>query len=189
MSRASTTPSHEMLIGACAAHGLDRTGSMEELTRRLGDHLVLQLFAGKKGSRKRPAQQPTSLQSGGQRSAWHAFLKSEAERVKQAGAFHGRVEVLKEVARRWALHKRALAGQAPPMLGVADVSSEASSEAGSSSGGSCAGEAVPTEADGLVEALQEVPAAELHAALAAHGLPVEGEHEANVVALARALVA
>ena len=30
---------------------------------------------------------------------------------------------------------------------------------------------------------------ELHAALAAHGLPVDGEHEADVAALAQAMVA
>ena len=36
---------------------------------------------------------------------------------------------------------------------------------------------------------KELPVDELHAALAAHGLPVDGEHEAGVAALARALVA
>ena len=33
-------------MGACAAHGLARTGTQEELQKRLGDHLVAQLLFG-----------------------------------------------------------------------------------------------------------------------------------------------
>lgn len=60
------------------------------------------------------------------------------------------------------------------------------SDVGSSAGSSSDETEVP---DGLVEALKDLPVVEMNAALAAHGLPIEADHEANVTALARAMVA
>ena len=53
-------------------------------------------------------------------NAWYHFLAAEKERVKQAG-FHGRVAILKECARRWAIHKRVGTSSAPLMLGMSDA--------------------------------------------------------------------
>ena len=68
----------------------------------------------------------------------------------------------------------------------AEASGEATSEASSSSEAASEADPVP---DGLIEALKDLPAEEIIASLAAHGLPIESDHEGNVVALARAMVA
>ena len=181
-------PSKEMLIGACAAHGLDRNGTQEELNRRLGDHLVSQLLTGtdvgpKRVGTKRPIATGTgtptaSAASNGASSnkrpatAWHAFQRSEKERVKAAG-FHGRVAIVQETARRWKLHKQVGTSSAPLMLGH---SSDEASEA----------ESVP---DGLVTALADLSPEELSHALQAQGIEDAGDRGTNVAALARAMVA
>ena len=96
--------------------------------------------------------------------------------MKEAG-FTGRVDILKECARRWAIHKQVGTSNAPLMLmseasSSSDVASEASTEA----------------ADGLIEAIAELPEEELRASLAANGLPVS-DHHANAVALAGVMMA
>ena len=178
-----STPSYEMLIGACAAHGLDRNGTEEELRRRLGDYLVAQLFATKPKSKRASTSTPAPKRPA---TAWHAFLREEKERVKESG-FHGRVAILKECARRWALAKRVNTSEAPLMLMSGEATSgEATSEASSSSEAASDTESVP---DGLIEAIKDLPAEEVHASLAAHGLTIESDHDVNVVALARAMLA
>ena len=175
-----SVPSKEMLIGACAAHGLDRTGTQEELRRRLGDHLVSQLLFGTDVGPvgpKRPLYSPprgSAATDNNKRpaTAWHAFQRSEKERVKQAG-FHGRVAIVQETARRWKLHKQVGTSSAPLMLGHA---SDEGSEA----------ESVP---DGLVTALADLSPEELSHALEARGIEDAGDHDANVAALARAMLA
>ena len=172
-------PSKEMLIGACAAHGLDRTGTQEELRRRLGDHLVSQLLFGTHVGPKRPLYSPPRASSAATdnnkrpATAWHAFQRAEKERVKAAG-FHGRVAIVQETARRWKLHKQVGTSNAPLMLGHS--SDEASSEADS----------VP---DGLVVAIADLSPEELSHALHARGIEDAGDRDANVAALARAMVA
>ena len=179
-----STPSYEMLVGACAAHGLDRNGTEDEVKRRLGDYLVAQLFATKpKSKRASSTSTPAPKRPA---TAWHAFLREEKERVKESG-FHGRVAILKECARRWALAKRVNTSEAPLMLMSGEATSgKATSEASSSSEAASEADPVP---DGLIEALKDLPAEEIIASLAAHGLPIESDHEANVAALARAMVA
>ena len=174
-------------MGACAAHGLDRTGTQEELHRRLGDHLVSQLLTGtdvgpKRAGTKRPiatgSVAAVATASNGAASnkrpttAWHAFQRSEKECVKAAG-FHGRVAIVQEIARRWKLFKQVGTSNAPLMLGH---SSDEASEA----------ESVP---DGLVVAIADLSPEELSHALHAQGIDDAGDRDANVTALARAMVA
>ena len=182
----SQQASQEMLIGACAAHGLARTGTQEELQKRLGDFLVAKLLFGEpkatNGGRKRVSvgsgsssgSSATSPASGKRpATAWQAFQRTEKQRVKAAG-FHGRVEIVKEIARRWKLFKNVGTSNAPLML---EHSSDATSEV----------ESVP---DGLVTALADLSAEELSTALQAHGIEDTGDdHETKVANLARAMLA
>ena len=144
-------PTIEMLVGACAGRGLDQDGGYEELYRRLGDHLVREMFSKKKRKRTSETRKPT---------AWHAFLRQEKERIKLSGV-QGRVEVIKEAARRWKLFKQVGTDDAPLMIQAQD--------------------------DELVSNLMELPVAEVKNALVVHGLSVQEAHEANVHALALAL--
>jgi hypothetical protein len=170
-------PSKEMLIGACAAHGIDRTGTQEQLHRRLGDHLVSQLLFGTDVGSKRPLYSPprgSAATASNKRpaTAWHAFQRTEKDRVKAAG-FHGRVAIVQEIARRWKLFKQVGTSNAPLMLGhTSDEASEA--------------ESVP---DGLVVAIADLSAEELSHALEAQAIEDTGDREANVAALARAMLA
>ena len=170
-------PSKEMLIGACAAHGIDRTGTQEQLHRRLGDHLVSQLLFGTHVGSKRPLYSPprgsaATASNKCPATAWHAFQRTEKDRVKAAG-FHGRVAIVQEIARRWKLFKQVGTSNAPLMLGhTSDEASEA--------------ESVP---DGLVVAIADLSAEELSHALEAQAIEDTGDREANVAALARAMLA
>ena len=186
----SSTPfSEDLLRGACLSHGLSGDGNTAELHARLGDYFVCKLLAPetcapppdvmeKKGGKKR-----AEAGSGEQRpkraaTAWHAFLKTEKELVKASG-FHGRVAVLKEVARRYALAKRVNTGAAPLML---------QHSAGSSTDALSDTDSVPE--DGLIEALRdELDEAQLNASLSSYRLPIEGDTEAKLKTLARAMMA
>ena len=165
-------PSKEMLIGACAAHGLDCTGSQETLHRRLGDHLVSQLLSTPHVGSKRPMHSPPRASDNNKRpaTAWHAFQRSEKDNVKQAG-FRGRVAIVQEIARRWKLWKQVGTSNAPLMIG--HTSDEASSEASS---------------DGLVAALADLTTEELSQALQVQGIEDAGDRDKNVAALARAMM-
>lgn len=173
----SRTPSYDMLVGACAAHDLDSGGTEEELKRRLGDHLVARLFAADK-KKKRQTSTSTSPSNKRPATAWHAFLQTEKERVKECG-FRGRVDILKECARRWKLFKRVNTPEAPLMLTT-------TSEAGSSSSSSLDSSVY----DDLVETLKELPEPEVNAGLASLGFPVEEDDPVgNAMTLARAMMA
>ena len=103
-------------------------------------------------------------------TAWHAFQRTETDRVKQAG-FHGRVAIVQEIARRWKIFKQVGTSHAPLMLG--HTSDEASSEASS---------------DGLVAALADLTPEELSHALHVQGIHDAGDRDTNVAALARAMM-
>ena len=187
----STTFSEDLLRGACLSHGLSGDGSAAELHARLGDFFVRKLLAPetcappadvteKKKGKKRAAAAASEQRPKRATTAWHAFLKAEKELVKASG-FHGRVAVLKEVARRYALAKRVNTDAAPLMLQHSAVGSseEVASETDSS-----------MSDDGLIEALRaELDEAQLNAALAAHGLPVDGDSETKFKSLAQAMLA
>lgn len=183
----ATTFNIDLLRGVCLAHKLSPDGTHDEMVARLGAHLVSQLLnpsaAAHVDKKKRP---PTSAGAAGATpkrpmSAWYHFLRTEKELVKAAG-FHGRVAILKECARRWALVKRVNTSEAPLML---MASEEATSEASSSSETASETESVP---DGLMEAIKELPCEEIHASLAAHAFPIDPDHEVNVATLARAMM-
>ena len=181
--------SEDLLRGACLSHGLSGEGNAAELHARLGDFFVRKLLApetcvpdvvtekkkGKKRAAAAAGEQPPKRAA----TAWHAFLKAEKELVKASGLFHGRVAVLKEVARRYALAKRVNTDAAPLMLQHSAVGSsdEVDSETDS----------VPE--DGLIEMLRaELDEAALNAALAVHGFPVDGETEAKLKSLAQVML-
>ena len=167
------------------------------LRRRLADHLIgkrlalkatsptgtTETFApksrdvakGKKRSAKAPDDQPVPRR---QATAYHTFLRQEKDRVKAAG-FRGRVQIIKEVARRWKLAKAVDTPGAPLML--------MHSPAGSSTDeGSSDTDSVPEDA--LVEALRsELDEAQVNASLSAWGLPIDGNIDAKIKELARAM--
>ena len=174
----SLAPSYDMLLGACLSMGLGGTGTYDELHKRLGDHLVQELFDDKRIAKrtKRPATSTSKRPATG----WHVFLRAEKDRVKEAG-FDSRVAILKECARRWALHKQVGTSSAPLMLAAPDST-------GSSAGSSDASSAASEAGDGLIEAIKELPTEEIHASLASHGLPIDPNPEVNVAILARAMM-
>ena len=170
----ATTYSAEMLAGACMAHGLDGTGTAEELHARLGAHLVAKLLSPHVPKRKRKAEGGTSTPK---RSAgeWRAFAKAERPKVMASG-FTGRAETIQEIARRWKIFKSVGTSTAPLAL-------PAPSSSDSDSDGSA-----PEQ--GLLELLaQELNPTELNAALAAHGLPIDGSDDEKLKALGTAMMA
>ena len=176
----ATTFSLDLLRGACMAHKLSADGTHDELVARLGAHLVAQLLnpeAAAQVDKKKRA--PTSAGAAGvtpkrPMSAWHHFLRTEKELVKAAGGFHGRVDVLREVARRWRLAKRVGTSAQPLML-----------QAPSDEGTSSETDSIPED---LLIAIREVPPEEIASSLDAHGLEVDEDFEANVMTLARTMM-
>lgn len=187
--------SEDLLRGACLSHGLSGDGTAAELHARLGDFFVRRLLASetcapdvvtdKKKGKKRAA--PTATAAGEQprkraATAWHAFLKTEKEKVRSAG-ITGRVDIIKECARRYALHKKVLCNEAPLMIMDA-ASAGSSTDAALSDTDS----SIPEE-DGLLEALRaELDETAVNAALAAYGLPIDGDTEAKFKSLAQAML-
>ena len=171
----ATPYSAEMLAGACMAHGLDGTGTAEELHSRLGTHLVAKLLSAhvpKRGKRKAEDGTSTPKRSAGE---WRAFAKAERPKVMASG-FTGRAETIQEIARRWKIFKSVGTSTAPLAL-------PAPSGSDSDSDGSA-----PEQ--GLLDLLaQELNPAELNAALAAHGLPIDGSDDEKLKALATAMMA
>lgn len=177
--------SEDLLRGACLSHGLSGDGTAAQLHARLGDFFVRKLLSpetcapppdvtekkvqGKKRATAAGAPEP-------KRTAYHTFLRDEKERVKQAG-FHGRVEIIKEVARRWQLAKQVNSPAAPLML-------THSSGAGSSDEAASETDSTP---DALVDALRDLSEEELNGAMAAHGLPIDGDAETRLKMLALAM--
>ena len=172
----------DMLKGACLSHLLpvNDGDTAEDLTQRLGLHLVTKLL--KPEVKKRKATSAPSRSA----SAWYAFMRSEKPNVVAAG-FTTRAEQVKEIARRYKLAKKVGTSSAPlALMPPSDSDAETSSPlALMQPSESDADEAT----DGLVQALKELDAAELNAAMAAHGLPVGGSDEEKVAALAEAMMA
>ena len=178
----ATTYSIDILRGACLAHKLSAEGTHDEMVARLGAHLVSQLLnpeasaAAHVDKKKRPTSAgATGATPKRPMSAWHHFLRTEKELVKAAGGFHGRIEVLREVARRWRLAKRVGTSDQPLMLQAPSSDEGASSETDS----------IP---EGLLQAIRELPQEEIASSLEANGLEVEQDMEANVLALARTMM-
>ena len=161
----------DMLKAACLCHGLSDDGTAEELTASLGMHLVTELLSPDKKNKKRK----TTRGAGG----WYAFMKSEKANVLASG-FTSRADVLKELARRWKLAKLVGTSAQPLALPPPSQSSTDAEPAVASDS---------EDADGLVDALKELDEAELNAAMAAHSMPVNGDHEEKARALARVMMA
>ena len=177
----STTYSQDVLRGACLAHKLSPDGTHDELVARLGKHLVSQLLIPEASAHVGKKKRPMSAGASGftpkrPMSAWHQFLRTEKELVKAAGGFHGRVEILRECARRWRLAKRVGTSDQPFMLSWSKDDGASSSDTDS----------IP---DGLLQALRELPQEEIASSLEANGLKVEDDNlEVNVMALARSMM-
>ena len=178
----ATAYSLDMLRGACMAHKLSPDGTHDELVARLGAHLVSQLLnpdasaAAHVDKKKRP----TSSGAAGSMpkrpmSAWHQFLRKERELVKATGGFHGRVDVLRECARRWRLAKRVGTSDEPLMLSWNKEDGASSSDTDS----------IP---DGLLQALRELPREEIASSLEANGFEVDDNMEINIMSLARSMM-
>ena len=99
MSLPTCIPSYDMLLGACAAHNLNCAGTIDELKRRLGDHLVAQMFTPNGKKRANPTSDTAGADPKRPPTAWVTFLREEKDRVKEAG-FTGRVDIIKQCARR-----------------------------------------------------------------------------------------
>ena len=172
----------DMLKGACLSHLLpvNDGDTAEDLTQRLGLHLVTKLL--KPDVKKRKATSAPSRSA----SAWYAFMRSEKPNVVAAG-FTTRAEQVKEIARRYKIAKTVGTSSAPlALMPPSDSDAETSSPlALMQPSESDADEAT----DGLVQALKELDAAELNAAMAAHGLPIDGNDEEKIAALSRAMMA
>ena len=132
--------SKTQLATICAEEGLPVFDSDTAATvrRRLADHLIGKRLVQPPSPAAVATFAPRDVLTGQKRStegeqnkpkrpatAYHAFLRQEMDRVKAAG-FRGRVECIKEVARRWKLAKAVDSPGAPLMLMMQ------SSQAGSS---------------------------------------------------------
>ena len=179
----ATAFSIDMLKGACLLHELpvNDGDTAEDLTQRLGLHIVTKLL--KPDVKKRKATSAPSRSA----SAWYAFMRSEKPNVLASG-FTTRAEQIKEIARRYKIAKTVGTSGAPLalMMPPSDTDTEPTSPlALMPPSESDADEAT----DGLMYALKELDQAELNAAMAAHGLPIDGSEEEKVAALARAMMA
>lgn len=161
----------EMLAGALLSRGLPADGDAEALHARLGSALVKELLSPKRGS-KRTVDATSAAAPKRSKSEWHAFMKSEREKVVASG-HTGRADILREIARRWKLVKQRDVGNAPAALPPPSPASSSSDES------------VP---DGLLQAIRELPVEEIAASLAAHGMAIEEDFEANVTTLARTMM-
>lgn len=160
--------SRELLAGALLSRGLPADGDAEELHARLGAALVKDLLTPKRGS-KRPATSVAAPKRS--KSEWQAFMRSERENVLASG-YAGRATLV-EIARRWKLVKQRDSGNAPAALHPPSPASSSSDE---------------TVPDGLLQAIRELPVEEIAASLAAHGMAIEEDFEANVTTLARTMM-
>ena len=178
----ATTFSIDLLRGACLANKISADGTHDELASRLGAHLVSQLLNSEASAAAHvdKKKRPTSAGAAGSTpkrpmSAWHQFLRTEKELVKAAGGFHGRVEVLRECARRWRLAKRVGTSDQPLMLSWTKEDGASSSDTDS----------IP---DGLLQALRELPREEIASSLEANGFEVDDNMEVNIMSLARSMM-
>ena len=173
----------DMLKGAVLAHGLSVSDgdTAEDLTQRLGLHLVTKLLKPDVQKKRKATSAPSRSAN-----AWYSFLRSEKPNVVAAG-FTTRAEQIKEIARRYKIAKMVGTSGAPLAL---MPPSESDTESTSSPALMPPGDSDTDEgADGLIEALKQLDAAELNAAMAAHGLPIDGDDEEKAGALAQAMMA
>ena len=164
--------SRELLAGALLSKGLSADGDAEELHAHLGAALVQELLAPKRGTKRKVDSTSVPKQSTMKQSAWHAFMRSERERVHASG-YAGRADILREIGRRWKLVKQRDGGSAPLALPPPSPASSSSDDS------------VP---DGLLQAIRELPVEEIASSLEANGIAVTEDFEANVEALARTMV-
>jgi hypothetical protein len=168
-----TSPfSRDMLAGALLARGLHTDGDADALHARLGDALVKDLLTPKRGTKRKAST--TWRSNHRSQSEWVAFMKRERPNVLNSG-FTARAEVIREIARRWRIFKTVGTSDAPLAL---PAPSSDDSESDST--------ATP---DGLLDALRDLDGAELNASLLAHGIPLQGDHEDKIKALAAVMLA
>ena len=172
----------DMLKGACLSYQLpvNDGDTAEDLTQRLGLHLVTKLL--NPDVKKRKATSAPSRSA----SAWYAFMRTEKPNVLASG-FTTRAEQIKEIARRYKIAKTVGTSGAPlALMPPSDSDTEPTSPlALMPPGDSDTDEAT----DGLMYVLKDLDQAELNAAMAAHGLPIDGDEEEKCAALARAMMA
>ena len=156
---------------ACIAEGLPSYGSKAELTTRLGKRLVeKKLGVAVAHGKKRSASDVPAIKMNVPKrpkkplSRWQSFMKTESANIKASG-ITGLVPAIKELARRWKLHKIVNTPDAPLLLSDKQQ-----------------------EIEELALAIMELPAAEVNQALIAHGEVVSDSSDENAERLANALV-
>ena len=174
-------PSVDMLKGALAAHNQRTDGTHDELHARLGAFLVAKLLSGdplpsttSASAGKRPVASEPGAETKPKRrkSNWHAFVQTESKKVREGRPDLRGHDVLKECSRRWKIMcANKASGSSPPLLtnGSDDGSDDASSD---------------SAAEGLTNALMEIPPAEVNQGLTDAGLAVHDDPAANARSLA-----
>lgn len=170
-------PPIDMIKGCLAAYDIDINGTHEEVHARLGAYLVAVKLGvtppRASGKRVRPNIEPKAKKQRPTRADWFKFLRDEKDKVKAELGLTDRVSIMKEVARRWKLNKEQGSSSSGPLLITYQGGSDSDSD----------------DSRGLAEVLIELPPDEVRAALDAHGVEADDDHNTNVARLVRVMIA
>ena len=110
-------------------------------------------------------------------TAWHTFLKAEKHKIHEGMPHLKGTTLIAEAARRWKLHKQALAGASPLM--ITDGGSSSCADSDSSDGA----------VEGLtIELLEHSTPAEIAANMQMAGLEVDADPRINASRLASQMI-
>jgi len=181
----------DMLRGAALANGVSIEGrTYHELRLALGGVLVDKMLGsspppstspppatGKRPSDESSQQQP-KMKKSRKPTAWHTFLKAEKHKIHEGMPHLKGTALIAEAARRWKLHKQALAGASPLM--ITDGGSSSSADSDSASDGAV---------EGLtIELLENSTPAEIAANMHMAGLEVDADPQINASRLASQMI-
>jgi hypothetical protein len=179
----------DMLRGAALANGVSIEGrTYHELRLALGGVLVDKMLGSSPppstspppANGKRPcdesSQEQPKVKKTRKPTNWHVFLKAEKHKIHEGMPDLKGTALIAEAARRWKLHKQALAGASPLM--IMDGSSGADSDSASDGA-----------VEGLtVELLEHASPAEINANLEIAGIQVDADPQINASRLASQMI-